>query len=49
MAPIYSRDELISAFDYWFRTSGHWIYRDRAHAFKTWQERGIEGLPDYPK
>ena len=36
-------------FEYWFRQHGHWIYRDRQQALKTWQTRGIEGLPPAPK
>ncbi len=45
----FTADQVMQGFEYWFKTSGHWIYRDRAHALATWKERGIEGLPDYPR
>lgn len=34
----------LDRFNAWFH-----VYRDRAHAYKTWITKGIDGLPDAPK
>ena len=42
-----SKNDRQDVFNVWFNWHGHWIYADKPHAFRVWQERGIEGLPDW--
>jgi hypothetical protein len=39
----------IEIFKYWWKTSGHWVTHNRAHAVDCWCTRGIIDLPDPPK
>lgn len=36
------------AFIRWYSSTGHWVYDDRAHAARTWIERGITTLSPAP-
>lgn len=35
-------------FDYWYNWHGHWMHDNKEQAIKSWETRGINGLPDYP-
>ena len=41
--------DALDAFGRWYQSTGHWVYPNRADALRTWEERGIEGLPDHPR
>jgi hypothetical protein len=38
----------VEIFKYWWKTSGHWVTHNRAHAADCWCTKGIIDLPDAP-